>query len=517
MDLRINREIIPASECIFDGIQEQGIELDYILPDYYPDIFRLVRCEVVPVITGYAITGDKLSYELNCDIKILYCGDSGSVLQCVNQKQTFSKSVDLGKNAENAEVKLLPKTDHVNFRAVNKRRLDIRGAVSVKICVTGERNQEVISDVFGMNVQLKKVPLKFASRKLSAEKTIQLSEETEVSPAQPPVLSIISSKCIMPECERKMISGKLLAKGSAEIKLLYSCEKDGQGIIENMSFSIPYSQVIDIEGIDESFECSVSPEVVSCEVSPTGDKTGENRAVRCELEIRLVCRAVKTSSVMIASDAFSTVYPCEVICSDVSAEQIPVVYRESFKNTAKLCEGENVPENIYSVWVTPKNINTRLSDDGKSVIISGMLTYSMTAKDSSGMIIMPDKDETFEETISMPDNLSGTSVSADIGVSGVNYNISSDGVLTAKADISADIYTYSSTGIKAVTDITVDDTVKKQRDGDYAVKLYFGVENEEIWDIAKQCSTSVTAIMEENELVGERLENGGMLLIPIKE
>ncbi|MBQ6212527.1 MAG: LysM peptidoglycan-binding domain-containing protein, partial [Ruminococcus sp.] len=59
------------------------------------------------------------------------------------------------------------------------------------------------------------------------------------------------------------------------------------------------------------------------------------------------------------------------------------------------------------------------------------------------------------------------------------------------------------------------DSAKKERDGDYAIKLYFGNENESIWDIAKRYSTSVEAVMEENELSGERLENGGMLLIPI--
>ena len=57
--------------------------------------------------------------------------------------------------------------------------------------------------------------------------------------------------------------------------------------------------------------------------------------------------------------------------------------------------------------------------------------------------------------------------------------------------------------------------MKKVRDGDYALKLYYGVENEEIWDIAKRYSTSVDAIMEENDLYSERLEQNGMLLIPI--
>lgn len=514
MDFRINRETIPVSENVFEGVQEQGVEMDYILPDYYPDIFRLVRCEVVPVITGYSVNGDKLSYELRCDIKILYCSEGGSALQCVTQRQNFSKTAELGRTGENFTARLTPKTDHINFRAVNKRRLDLRGAVSVKISVTGETAQEVISDAFGMNIQIKKTPVRFASKKITAEKTLQLSEEIEVPTTQPPVISIINTRCIIPECEKKMISGKLLAKGSAELKLLYSCEKDG-GAIEPISFSMPFSQIIDIDGIDDTFDCTVTPEVVSCDITPTADKNAENRIIKCEIELRLICCAVKTASVMLGTDAFSTVYPCSVLVSEIKAEQIPVIYDESFRHSAKISEGDSVPQTIYSMWCTPKNINTRISDDGNSVIISGMLTYSMASRDNAGMIIMPDKDEAFEEIINLPDNITGCNVSAEISIRDVSYNISSEGILSAKSDICAKISVYSCSSINALTDISVDESVKKQRDGDYAIKLYFGIENEEVWDIAKRYSTSVNAVIEENDLSGDRLENGGMLLIPI--
>ena len=515
MNFKLNRETIPAAECIYDGIQEQGVELDYILPDYYPDIFRLVRCEIIPVITGYSVSSDRLNYELRCDIRILYCSEGGSLLQCVSQRQSFSKSVELGKSCETPEITLTPKTDHVNFRAVNKRRLDLRGAVSVKIHIAGDKNQEIISDAFGMNIQMKKMPVRFAAKKVYIDKTLQISEETELAAVQPNVINIISCRCSTAECEKKMISGKLLAKGDVNVNLLYSCEKEGEGAIEPVSFTLPYSQIIDIDDIDDSFECSVVPEVICCDITPSAGKNGENRVLRCESELRLQCRAVKTASVMLGTDAYSTVYPCEVSASEVRVEQLPLIYSEGFRSNAAIAEGENVPQTIYAMWCTPKNINTRIAEDGCSVIISGMLTYSMAAKDMGGMIVMPDKDEAFEETINLGDDIDGCSVSAEITVREVSYNISPEGALTAKADISARISVFSCSSVKALTDIAVDDSEKKQRDGDYAIKLYYGVPNEEVWDIAKRYSTGVNAIMEENELPGEKLENGGMLLIPI--
>ncbi len=36
MDLKINREMLPVTEVILDEMQEQSVELDYVLPDYDP-------------------------------------------------------------------------------------------------------------------------------------------------------------------------------------------------------------------------------------------------------------------------------------------------------------------------------------------------------------------------------------------------------------------------------------------------------------------------------------------------
>lgn len=515
MDFRVNREIVTAAECVYEGMQEQGIELDYILPDYYPDIFKLVRCEVTPVVTERAVSGDKLTYELRCDIKILYCSETGAVLQCVNQRKSFTKTVELGRSCENPTVKLVPKTDHINYRAVNKRRLDLRGAVSVKIRVECDKVQEVISDAFGLNVQLKKTPVSYASSKLTAEKVIQLTEETELSETQPAIINVINTVCTLSECDRKMISGKMLAKGEADISLLYSCEKDGSGALEEFSFTVPYSQIIDMDGLDENFVCNVKAELVSCELTPTADKNGENRIIRCELELRLVCRAVKTVSVMLGTDAYSTVHPCEVASAEIRTEQLPLIYNENFRHTAVISEADSGLQTIYGMWCTAKNINVRCSEEDKKLVISGMMCYTTAAKDSSGMIVMPEKDEAFEETVDFSPEHCGSDISVNVSVAGVSYNITPEGVLTAKADVSAEISVSGSLNVKALSDISIDDSVKKQRDGDYAIKLYYGVENEEVWDIAKRYSTSVEAVMEENELSGERLESGGMLLIPI--
>ena len=36
------KKSVCVDEIIFDGQTEQGVELDYVLPDYCPDIFKVL-------------------------------------------------------------------------------------------------------------------------------------------------------------------------------------------------------------------------------------------------------------------------------------------------------------------------------------------------------------------------------------------------------------------------------------------------------------------------------------------
>ena len=66
-----------------------------------------------------------------------------------------------------------------------------------------------------------------------------------------------------------------------------------------------------------------------------------------------------------------------------------------------------------------------------------------------------------------------------------------------------------------VVGVNVDETKAAQRDGLAAVTLYFADEGEAIWEIAKRYHTSVSAIVEENDLDSEVMRQGGMILIPL--
>ena len=50
MDYTAERSSLSAMELIYDGCQEQSVDLDLTLPDYCPDIQRILKCQVYPRI-----------------------------------------------------------------------------------------------------------------------------------------------------------------------------------------------------------------------------------------------------------------------------------------------------------------------------------------------------------------------------------------------------------------------------------------------------------------------------------
>lgn len=511
MNLKIDREVLSVSEKIYDGIQEQNVELDYILPDYCPDIFKLIRCSVLPVVTSCTVNGDTLNYELSADVKILYCSEGDARVQCINQRLLYSKSVNLGDSPANPDISVTPKSEHINCRVVNKRRIDMRGAVSIKITVNSEAKQEAIKDISGMNLQAQKISAEYMAKRQSVRKVLTVNDEITLNSANPSVGDIIRTQVNISEPESKVISNKIVVKGEAAVKALYTV-KDS---MDTLTFTVPYSQIVDMEGIDESYGCYVTSQGVSCDITPTPDENGDNRLLKYELKLYVKCVAYKTMPVQLVSDAYSTAYPCEYATAELAVEQQPVMINDKFFDSMELDNGENTISHVYDLWCSAKNINVTTDNDNKTIKLSGMLCYQAMVKNDNNAPSVLEKDQAFEKEIPCDMLTQGSTLDIDLSQIDCTYNLTDTNGISVKAEITVKGELYTCSAIKAVTDLTIDDSAKITRDGDYALKLYYGVKDEQIWDIAKKYSTSVNAIMEENALENESLTQDGMLLIPI--
>ena len=79
MDYKLIRENFTVKKTLFDGKVQQSVELDYILPDYYPEIYKVLNLRILPAVTKQSLNLTKLEYELSAKVRLVYVSESGEI------------------------------------------------------------------------------------------------------------------------------------------------------------------------------------------------------------------------------------------------------------------------------------------------------------------------------------------------------------------------------------------------------------------------------------------------------
>ena len=70
----MTREELCLAEVLLDTAAEQALDLDFLLPDYEPEVFRLLKTRVQPVVQQIHVNGNRLELGGVCNVSVLYLG-----------------------------------------------------------------------------------------------------------------------------------------------------------------------------------------------------------------------------------------------------------------------------------------------------------------------------------------------------------------------------------------------------------------------------------------------------------
>lgn len=509
MELNLTHELISINETIFDGTVEQPVELDYSLPDYYPSIFKVLKCRICPKVYSCRTSGDKLAVDGVVILKILYIDEDSNQIHSIEQKQPFSKTVDMRSEGHNPIISYTVKGDYVNCRVINPRRIDLRGAASIHIKVCEQQEEQVVAGAEGMGIQLNKSNMSMGSEHLWATKQFTIEDQLDVGYGKPPVGEILSCEASAVANDCKVISNKIVTKGEVLLHILYRPDSE-DGALQICSQSLPISQIIDLPGVDESYQCSTAFDVTSIRVEPDNDAEG---AIQVELDITACCDAFRNKEMQGVCDAFSTAYETALSSKEVKTEKLVSLFSDTV-SLKESVEGPNLQQ-VCDAWCTVANLNG--STEREDICFTADLNAVIIGIDNEMMPCTIEK--TIPIAFRLPSETAfepGAVVIAHAEPCSVEANLNGSSV-----DLRLDLYVCGRVCMemrsKVLTDISADETRPKEKNNDCALTLYYADGGEQVWDIAKRYNTSVSAIMEENNLEGDTIREREMILIPIVE
>lgn len=506
MDFNMEKQGVNRMEIVYEASAEQPVDCDVTLPDYCPDIMRILRCTITPGIATAGASGDRITAEGTAVVRVIYVSDSGKI-SCYEQTVPFSKSVNVSGLGEDVCVRAAASTQYCNCRAVNQRRADIHGCIAISFTVTAIKKQGILCGVNGAGVQLKKKSIKVSDMICRLEKMFVLNEVKELDEDSPAVLRILHTRACARVSEVKAITNKILLKGEVWGKITY-CTEEGQ--VCCVEHTMPISQIIEAEGIDENTNNCVHLDVCSFETVPKADSAGEMKLMDITARVTAFVTACCEKELETVCDAYSTEYEADCEKQMMSLETLSGTFSDIC-----LCRGTiEAPEavaDITDVWCT--GVTEKAFIVSGKVKISGSLSLCVLYQSADSQPCMAEKaiDYEYERDVSIqganarcePWVYPGECVASAAGSGKIE--------IKAEINISTEIYEVSEDRI--ISNITVDESKARQSTA-AALTIYYSEEGESVWNIARRYNTTVEAVMNENNLDSETVGSRRMLLIP---
>lgn len=498
-----------AMDTVFSDSAEVPIDVDFTLPDYCPDITKILKCRAVSRISSKGINGRSITLEGNVVITVIYSDDCCR-LSSYEYQYPFSKTFETAVEPDGCSICCNTKCEYINCRAVTSRKIDIHGAAGIWVSLCRKKCTEVISDFDDANIELRRGIAPATSPIGMAEKQLLLEEEIEIGQGQPSIRSLIRYDTATTVKECKLLNGKVMIKGELIIRMLYCPEK---GDPQTVRAVIPFSQLLEIEGITEECECDASIQVSYLEIKPRINASGESRSFTLNAKLYICCNGYCSNDLDIVLDAYSRKYEANITKNEISFSKISNNICENFSCKKNVEFPENSIASVVDLWCDIKTDAVKTT--GGHLAVNGNVITSIIAINGDGEPVFFERSIPFEYRRPICCECDNVRCDPQIEVSSINYTLTSSGNMELRAELTINAAVYECNAMPLITDVAIDDKHKIAKKDRGAMTIYFASSGELVWDIARHYCASVQEIKEINDITCDKIETNRMILVPI--
>ncbi|MBR2868791.1 MAG: DUF3794 domain-containing protein [Clostridia bacterium] len=491
-----------------DLTTEYPLEAEISLPDYCPEIKRILRCNVRTDILSVQNISGRVNVQGNADITVIYIGDNDKI-SAYQQVTPIQKTFDSDKIEDGSSVVSKIITDYVNCRAVNPRRLDVKAMMTVIIRSYSRRDEKLLTGLSDCGIRTLCDEYHFSDLKCIKEKAFNLTEVLELPSDKPVIGRVINSCANIIVSEKKIINNKMLVKGDCYLKIHYLSENDST--VECAEHSIPISQIIEADGITEDCNTLLNLNVTACESVSKVDSSGEMKLIDINVRVSANIFAFINTKVSLISDAYSTQYNSRNSYKSIELISENTDFDTSFTNKIVLESIGVSIEQICSVWCSDVKSDYILKN-GKCCLVG---TYQVTVifKDAEKQFGIISKPVDFELAVDLKNPSERINCYYSLQITGSACSLSGESKIELKTEFRANGKVLSEKIVKYLCDTELSEISSDKRKN-CALTIYFCDKNEKVWNIAKKYKTTVDAILSENNLDSDIIKEKKTLLIP---
>ncbi len=505
MQTRLSRLQYDCFETINHENIECPIDIEYSLPDYCPDIQKVLKCIPYANICSYSFTQDRFMCEGKLVLHVQYVDEKSSTIRVCDIRQDFSHSREISRQESKCFGNVTASIGHLVCRAISARKLDIHVPVLLGMTVYSQKKTEIDCNCDELEEMTEKVLVSDAV--FGANHNFTIEEELELSERMPPIDCILRNEIQLSSLKTNVVNNKVELTGVADICMVYrSCSESFS--VQKMQYSLPFEEIITINGIDS--DCMVNPEINICEfnLQPKEDQMGEYTICDMYLKMSACLFVYKEKEVDIIVDAYSTKQKCKMKYEDLSFNHNLVPYSEKIPMTKSVFLADDELEKVLDYWCEEVSVASYCEKNKLSY--RAKFNICLSYKGKTGEIFTITKN--FDFTTSRDFNeYCQRKCEAKISVKIKDYRIVDGNNIEFSLECMLVSNDYECTTKKMLT--SVEKELSEELSDNGSIRIYYSQKSEKLWDIGKKYSIAVSSIVDNNKLSDAELANGEPLLI----
>ncbi len=506
--MELNKEYIGLniSETVFDKTVEQSVDSDFIMPDYYTDIQRVLKCIVKPCISSKTVSGDRAVIDGSLLITVVY-SDTDNKLASFESAVNFSKSIDLDSVTDNPIIYVKPLVGYMNCKAVTERKIDLHGVINLKIKINDYKKVKLLSGINNKEIETLSSTIQISYPVVCGEKSLMIEDELAVPDGSLPLKNVIFYDCKPEINECKMIGNKAIVKGCLNVQILYSTETDSTVVFTG---EMPFSQVMELECENDGCNIICNAEVCHINIRSNGSDLESERCFAVDGKLNLFVTVICDETENLLSDVFSPEYELETECRDLSLQKTFTEIEEKFICRKNIDLGAVILGSVIDVRSSASVLNIENQDN--KIIVKGSADVGILGCDNDEMPIYIERKVEFRYTADAVDLPNNPHLECDLNIINTGYTITSRNTIEVILELNIKTRVLTDENYTVLSDVTI---VGERSDDENkcCMVVYYAQKGESVWDITKRYCGSLKQVRNLNSIEDDTLSENKMLII----
>lgn len=518
MSVDLNKNNIQINYLVNEKSAEYAHENDLIVPDNKPDVYSILQVDADTAITEKQVKKGMVYINCRVSYKIIYIADETNDIKSIINNDEFSYTVDISEAVPEMKCNVFIDLTKVEFSIINGRKIRLKSEFDINCKLYKSEVIEIVSDIAKSdNIEVLKNNIKMANNVIQDEIEFEVAEEFEVPYGKSSINEILKFDVKANNVEAKVMSNKILLKGEMNVCFLYTGDI-GQNDLEFFEQAVPFSEIFEIEGIDESMECEYDCRVYNTNYRLKNDNEGDIRIIELENTLKFNYSINEELNLDTVADVFSTDNNLITEQDDFTYDQIVEIDNIELNTNQSFTIDQDLPnvQNIYNVINKPY-INSTKIENGVLEIDGVVDTYVLYISNNETNPIYSCKFEipfnTSINTSASNDNLK-CDIKIEVEHSDYDYNENASSI-NFRQILKISYKLIETKNVKLIKNVEVSEEDEEEKPEELpSVIIYFVQDKETLWDIAKKYRISPSSIKAINELEdNEELEKGKQLII----